>query len=317
MDEKASGPRGSDRLFGCGAAPAFAYTALYSFGDSLSDVGNVFTASGGTNRRGRPHLAGRPAITPAVSATDRIGSTICSAKLGLGAVTASIDGGDDFAFGGAQTGPTSVNPAFFSTDLDRSGRRVRVQHPSPDVKRALYPRHRRKRHRKCDLAAFAQNSHRLSRISCQQAVTNTVGAIDTLYDDGARDLLYYEVPDLSIVPAFEAAGPARRRPRHGDSTRAFSPGSSVSNRAGPAHGLRRAHFQRDSEDLVADPASNGLTNVRSLCVSRQLRHARNGMRGLRPVSVLGRRASDRRRPRPHRQSRLCRSDRSARSDHGA
>ena len=29
-----------------GAAPASAYTAMYSFGDSLSDVGNAYIASG-------------------------------------------------------------------------------------------------------------------------------------------------------------------------------------------------------------------------------------------------------------------------------
>ncbi len=39
-----------------------------------------------------------------------------------------------------------------------------------------------------------------------QAVQNTVAAVEDLYAAGARDLLYFEVPNLSLVPAYMRYG---------------------------------------------------------------------------------------------------------------
>jgi phospholipase/lecithinase/hemolysin len=82
-------------LLAWSATPASAYTALYSFGDSLSDGGNVFAASLGTIPA-PPYFEGRFSNGP--NWVDDL-----SAKLGfLTPVTASADGGNDFAVGGAQ-----------------------------------------------------------------------------------------------------------------------------------------------------------------------------------------------------------------------
>ena len=88
------------------SAPALAaspYGAIYSFGDSLSDVGNVYDAVGLPYA---PYSNGRFSNGP--NWLDDL-----SAKLGLGAVTASSSGGHDFAWGGAVTGyPGTDNPVF-------------------------------------------------------------------------------------------------------------------------------------------------------------------------------------------------------------
>ena len=41
-----------------------------------------------------------------------------------------------------------------------------------------------------------------------QAEANTVHAVDALFALGARNLLFYEVPDLGLAPHFSAEGPA-------------------------------------------------------------------------------------------------------------
>ncbi len=196
-----------------GSAPAFAYTAMYSFGDSLSDVGNVYIASGvfGTPvPLSPPYYPGRFSNGP--NWLDDL-----SAKLGLGVVSPSLADGDDFAFGGAQTGPTSVNTGL-PTDLVGQVAQFALQVPSP-ASNALYTLDIGANDIGNAIEAYAQDPSFDLTGFLAQAVGNTVGAIGALYADGARDLLYYEAPDLSVVPAFEAGGPLG-----GDLAMAFNQG---------------------------------------------------------------------------------------------
>ena len=85
------------------AAPAQAvdYSGLFAFGDSLSDTGNLLTLTG--TQPVAPYSNGRFSNGP-VWVQD------LSTSLGLGPVTPSLLGGNDYAYGGAQTGLTAVNP---------------------------------------------------------------------------------------------------------------------------------------------------------------------------------------------------------------
>ncbi len=80
-----------------GAAQASPFSAIYSFGDSLSDTGNVFLATGGAIP-GAPYYAGR--FTNGPNWVDDVASAY-----GLGPVTPALAGGTNYAFGGAVTGP--------------------------------------------------------------------------------------------------------------------------------------------------------------------------------------------------------------------
>ncbi len=70
------------------------YTAIYSFGDSLSDVGNVYLATG---QPASPYVNGQYSNGP-VWVQD------LATKMGLPALTPSSVGGNDYAWGGATTG---------------------------------------------------------------------------------------------------------------------------------------------------------------------------------------------------------------------
>jgi phospholipase/lecithinase/hemolysin len=183
----------------CGAAPASAYTALYSFGDSLSDVGNVFAATLG-NVPAPPYFEGRFSNGP-----NWVDDLSASAKLNLGPVEPSALGGNDFAVGGAQTGPTSVNPGVPLVDLNYQVQEFKVLDSSP-TPGALYTLDIGANDIGNAISAYAKNPSFNLATFLTEAVANTVGAVDSLYADGARDLLYYEVPDLSLVPAFKAGG---------------------------------------------------------------------------------------------------------------
>ncbi|MDR3524996.1 MAG: SGNH/GDSL hydrolase family protein [Acetobacteraceae bacterium] len=93
------------------ASPAFAspFSAVYVFGDSGSDVGNTFIASGGLNPA-PPYFAGHfsngPTWVEDLAQTLGLGPLVPSLQtIGLGPPLPSIQGGVDYAFGGATTGP--------------------------------------------------------------------------------------------------------------------------------------------------------------------------------------------------------------------
>ncbi len=89
-------------LLGSAAAQAGPYSSLTVFGDSLSDVGNIFIATGGAVPTA-PYYHGR--FSDGLNWID-----VLAAGLGLpSASVASLAGGTNYAFGGARTG-TDTNP---------------------------------------------------------------------------------------------------------------------------------------------------------------------------------------------------------------
>jgi phospholipase/lecithinase/hemolysin len=186
----------------CGAAHATTppYSAIYSFGDSLSDAGNVYTFSLDTVPM-PPYFDGR--FSNGLNWVDDLSEKI----LGVPA-SPSLAGGNDFAWGDAQTGTTSASGKQIVPSLDDQVGLFKIADPSPKAG-ALYTLDIGANDIGNALSAYAgDHSFDLSGF-LTQAVDNTVGAVDALYagGHGARDLLYYEVPDLSLVPAFMAGGP--------------------------------------------------------------------------------------------------------------
>jgi len=250
----------------CGGARAATYPAIYSFGDSLSDVGNALAASS---------AVGDPIPLPGFYFQGRFSNgpnwlDDLSAKLGLG-MSPALQGGNDFAVGGAQTGETVANdppvPVIGLTDQVKS---FQILDPSP-TSGALYT---------LDIGANdilnALDGVKNGMISpaeltstfLSQAVTNTVGAIADLYNGGMRSLLYYEVPDLSVVPDYEALGPTLS----GDArTLALDFNADVLSdvKALNLSGLTVFDVPIFSmiDKIVADPAPFGLTNVTTPCFS--------------------------------------------------
>jgi len=88
----------------CACTPAAAYTSLFAFGDSLSDAGNLFSESGG--KIPLAYYAGGHFSNGPTWVED------LSIKLGLGPMKPFLTStdGTNYAFGGAQTGITDINP---------------------------------------------------------------------------------------------------------------------------------------------------------------------------------------------------------------
>ena len=258
--------------FACGAAHAATYPAIYSFGDSLSDVGNALIAS---------TIAKDPVPLPAFYFDGRFSNgpnwvDDLAAKLGLSVnPSLAIPPGNDFAFGGAQTGETIANPpvvggqtapigltdqvVFFKTvDPCRIGNALyTLDIGANDILNALD-----------GVTKGTISSSDLTTTFLNQAVANTVGAITDLYSDGMRNLLYYEIPDLSVVPDYKALGPTLSAEA---GTLALDFNSDVLSELKalnlPGFTVFDVPIFSALDRIVANPSAFGLTNVTTPCFS--------------------------------------------------
>jgi len=179
--------------------PASAGTidAIYAFGDSLSDVGNVF------------HLTGMPA-PPYVNGQFSNGPVwlqTLAAGLGLAPLTASLTGGTDYAYGGGESGAAPFNTANPITDIVGSTGQVaqfQAAHPTADSN-ALYTIWIGGNDLD-DIPATATTAQIAADIGAIAANIDT--AITELAGDGAKHFLIVTVPDLGKTPAAIAGGPA-------------------------------------------------------------------------------------------------------------
>jgi phospholipase/lecithinase/hemolysin len=179
----------SGALLGASAAKA-GFSAEYVFGDSLSDVGNVYLAKGGIEPAS-PYVDGQ-FINGPVWVQD------LAARLGLPALTPSLAGGNDYAFGGATTGSTYTN----SSAVPNLTRQLHASAPST----ALY--------------TFSIGANDLFNIldgltggltplqAAAAAAQVVASAASDLAAAGAKDLALFDVPDLGVTPGITALGPA-------------------------------------------------------------------------------------------------------------
>ncbi|MEO8445143.1 MAG: SGNH/GDSL hydrolase family protein [Gammaproteobacteria bacterium] len=165
------------------SAQASAFSAMYVFGDSLSDTGNVAVLTGGL-QPGAPYATGRFSNGP-------IWVDTLSANLGLGAVNPSLLGGKNYAFGGAVTGP-GYAPGV-PTLTDQAGMYLSAVGGVADPN-ALY------------VVWGGGNDVRAGNIT--NSVTNLSGIITSLAAAGATKFLVPNLPNVGLTPDAIAAGPA-------------------------------------------------------------------------------------------------------------
>ena len=176
--------------------------ALFAFGDSLSDAGNDWIVDGHTDPVS-PYYRGH--FVPAQRADLGRGSFLFQYARPRGrCVKPSLAGGNDFAFGGAETGPTAiegVNPG----DLLFQVAQYAALHPKP-VGGALYTLDigGNDIFKALDELHAGQISPSTAGTAIAQAEANTVHAVEELFALGARNLLFYEVPDLGLAPLVSA-----------------------------------------------------------------------------------------------------------------
>jgi phospholipase/lecithinase/hemolysin len=244
-------PPGFSGFDGLGAPPVEApkYGGLYAFGDSLSDVGNDYEVSGG--------LLPTPFIYSDGRFTNgKVWVQDLAKELGLGTVKASLDGGRDFAYGGAETGGETLH-GVEPIDLPSQLVQFLADDPHP-VANALYTLSIGGNDVIDAISAYANNPSGATT-DITEAVANETSFVGELALDGAKNFVILNVPDLGKTPEEKGdAAVATKLSALYDSDLATS---------------LQALMQKDGinitlvdtftliDDAVADPAKYGLTNV--------------------------------------------------------
>jgi len=246
--------------------------ALYGFGDSLTDNGNLYAA---TSNPGPP-VPGAPYVNGQFT-NGNVWIQDLAADLGLTSLTPSLLGGTDYAYGTAETGITPFNTSAAGTDLlGATGQLAQFQstHATADPN-ALY--------------AIWIGSNDLSDMLANAAPSqfgadiatiagNIDTAIDTLAGMGAKNFLIVTVPDLGDTPQALAAGPAASA---GASLVSADFDATLVDGAGPIPSLSalaagdsinisvlNAYSLLDS--IVANPGAYGFTNVTQPCLTGEI-----------------------------------------------
>jgi len=181
-----------------------AFGAVYAFGDSLSDAGNlsILTTVTGTQPVSPPYYKQQYGSTSGtVFSNGPTWVQNLSIALGLGTLAPSLAGGTDFAYGGAQTGSTPQNGndlqiQAISLPAQLAQFKTTVLSPSAN---ALYTISVGAN----DLLSILANPN----LTAQQqsadigaAVANEISFVQQLVGNGAKNLLVLNVPDLSKTP---------------------------------------------------------------------------------------------------------------------
>jgi len=180
------------------AAPGAPFSAMYVFGDSLSDTGNVSLATAGLVPVSPPY-ADRSFTNGPVWAQD------LAQSIGLPALQPSLAGGTDFAYGGADTGQTPVH-TLNPTDLPSQFAQFtsQVSSPQPGALYALWIGS----NDVLDIADNASLTPTQQQSDVAAAVNNESDVVQALAARGAQNFLVLNVPDLGKTPQEMAHGAA-------------------------------------------------------------------------------------------------------------
>jgi len=225
------------------SASATSYSGVYVFGDSLSDTGNIYAATGGLIP-GAPYFPGRFTNGP----------TYADYLAGLYGHNANpfLLGGNNYAFGGATAGGTG-------TTIPSLGDQVSLfrSRPGSADAGALY-------------VVWAggndlRNDPGPGGIS--SALSGVTNAILNLYSEGARNFLVMNMPNLGLTPeargngtSFQATlGSAVYNAYFGGIMGALQGGLTGSN-------IRTLDTFALLSGIVANPGAFGFSNVTDACL---------------------------------------------------
>ncbi len=171
--------------------PAMAqYSSLTVFGDSLSDTGNIFLATGGVTPAA-PYFNGRFSNGP-------VWIDHLAAGLGQGAgAVPSLMGGSNYAFGGARTGGAANPPGL----LAQINGLWAPSHPVADATGLYVVVGGGNDLRDARGASSTPESRQAAAVA---AANNVFNAVSLLASRGAQNVLISNVPDLGATP--EAMG---------------------------------------------------------------------------------------------------------------
>jgi phospholipase/lecithinase/hemolysin len=161
-------------------------TGIVSFGDSLSDLGNFYAATGGASPPSPPYDAGRFSNGP-------IWLEYLAKDLGVAVPKASSSGGTDYAYGGAMTG-TGMTSSMFAgatATVPNIGTQINTflasNTPSPGQLFTIWG----------GSNDFLNGGQTNPQIPAQ----NIAAEIGALAQAGAKQILVANLPPLGSIPA--------------------------------------------------------------------------------------------------------------------
>src|SRR5271165_410507 len=181
------------------------YSAIYAFGDSLSDAGNLSIATGvpgAAEPVSPPYYQEKyGAISGNVFSNGPTWAQNLSIALGLGALAPSLTGGTDFAYGGAETGPTPQNandPEIQAISLPAQIVQFQAEVPRASAN-ALYTLSIGANDL-LDILSTNGLTTQQQTTDVNDSVANEISFVKQLVSDGAKTLLVLDVPDLGKTP---------------------------------------------------------------------------------------------------------------------
>lgn len=238
-----------------GAASAQSYSRLVVFGDSLSDNGNLYAATGNTNPTSPPYFQGRFSNGPVF--TELLGF-----NAGRYAAGASVNGNINLAFGGAVTGVaglplgmrsqltayTSGGGTFGANDL------VSVLGGANNIFN--------------NIAAAGASSNPTGAINpiALGAATDINFIVNSVAAAGAGTVLVTNLPKLSLTPQFRTS-PAAPLADYAVTTfnGALFTGLTATAAANPNSNIILMDIYKIGDVIAADPGRFGVSNVTDRC----------------------------------------------------
>jgi len=232
------------------SAEKAAFSTIYAFGDSLSDAGNDYAVSFGL-LPAAPYSDGR--------FTDgRVWVQDLAQDLHLPIPQASLDGGRDFAYGGAEAGSEPLHSAL-PIDLPSQLLQFEIEDPHPAA-RALYTLSIGANDLLDAIPEYAK-SPTLAEADVTAAVANEIKFVSSLIGLGAKVFDIMNVPDLGQTPEERSAGTTAAASSLSAQYDAAL-GASLATLAAHDHvtiDVVNAYALIDAG--IADPGAYGLTNV--------------------------------------------------------
>ncbi|MCC6422408.1 MAG: SGNH/GDSL hydrolase family protein [Phycisphaerales bacterium] len=227
------------------------FSAMVNFGDSLSDVGNVHDLT--------TDIYPLHAIVPAAPyynghfSNGPIWVEQLAGLMGLPTPTPSRTGGTDYAYGLAHsgTGNTSLVIPNVQTQInDWTANNVSSQTQLFTVLGGA-----------TDLFDVIGNAGDQSA-TAQQAANNIVAGLQSLYNDGARNIIVGNLPDLGLVPSYHNT-PDQTQATALSNTFNTTLATGMSNLIALSPGLNLHLLDLNTlfNNAIANPATYGLTNV--------------------------------------------------------
>ena len=253
------------------------YSAIYAFGDSLSDAGNASIASsaaGTTTPVSPPYYKEQYGpISGNVFSNGPTWVQDLSIALGLGTLAPTLAGGTDFAVGGAQTGATPQN----GNSLSQQATSLSAQLAQFQAARLLSKPPANTLYTVSiganDILAILSNQSLTAQqqtADVNAAVANEISFLKQLVGAGAANLLVLNVPDLgktpSVLSGAAAGGNAPSAALDAEASQLSSAYNAALTSQLPSIGatsVKVVDAYQLINSAVADPSLYGLTNVTS------------------------------------------------------